>query len=238
MTHEARERYAAATNEDASLRRRLRFDGDTRFVFDRIGARLKRSTRIHRIPERLVVTAFDLVESARQRRPVPSLGNPIRAFTRATTRLPQHPRYPGFLFEQHHNAVVGLHLGVDLIHSHDGFYVLEMNLDAAMGPPRRVLYPEAIDPIVTGILQSARAHGQKRVVVFRQVWRDAYVEEFLRGGRAFGIEVVPASIWGDREPPGYPLVGFPPQREPDTLYVSFSSRHAPIDHFVHEWRVR
>jgi len=210
---------------DRSLRRRLRFEGDCRYLFDRLGLLLGGRTRIHRIPERLFVTGFDLLESVRTRALVPSLGNPRTAFHHAVARLPQHPRYLGYWHDPARNTLVGMHLGVDLIRSDGAYYVMELNLNAGMGRARTLLYQARTDPMVTGLVDFAASRGFRRMVALRDWWRASYRRDLTQAGLRVGLQ-------GDG--PGVRRAALPDPLESDTLYVISLSRHTAVDHFVHD----
>jgi hypothetical protein len=222
------------TDPDASLRRRLRFDGDCRFLFDRIGARLGGRTRLHRIPERMAMAGFDLLECLRTASVVPAPGNPRTAVGQARRRLPQHPRYLGYWHDPARRVLAGMELGVDVIRCDGTYYVIELNLSA--GRPRAwvLRHPGEVDPGLPRLVEFARSYGFGRLVAFRESWPDDYRDHFPVVGREAGVDAVAVDPVGRRGRPADRMVALPDPPEPDTMYVTFSSRHAAVDHFVHD----
>ncbi len=223
----------APSDPDASLRRRLRFEGDCRYAFDRIGAHLGSKASVHRVPERLFVTAFDLFESLRAGRIVPAPGNPRTAVGHAAGRLPQHPRYLGYWHDPERRSLVGMELGVDLIRSGGTYWVLELNLRTGLAS-RRQMYHAEVDPMVSGVVEFARSHGLRRLVVLRGEWPPGYPEDFRTAGIRAGVDAVAVDTRGTGGGAQHRMVALPDPLQTRTLYVVFSTRHTAIDHFVHD----
>ena len=76
---------------------------------------------------------------------VAMLGEPREAIAPAAEPVPQHPRYRGFWYDSERHAMVGLHLGLDLIGRGGRYHLIELNLNAALAPERREVYGQA-DP--------------------------------------------------------------------------------------------
>jgi hypothetical protein len=224
------------------LLRRLRFSGDSRLFFEGlptarlVAGRLSPfwAEALHRAPDRLAAAAFDLIECVRAGRWLPYIGQARQAIDAVTSPIPQHPRYRGYWHDPSRNALVGMVLGVDLIRSNRHYYVLEMNLDAGLRPDRRALYAERIDPLFSAILAFAKDHGFRRVVPYTRMWSAEQVTEFIAAGTAVGVEVTPACFSFTSSPGAESLVALPETLERDTFYTVFSSRHTPLDYYVHD----
>lgn len=224
------------------LFRRLKFSGDSRLFFEGLPTARLVSGRLspfwaealHRAPDRLATAAFDLMECVRAGRWLPYLGQARQAIDAISSSIPQHPRYRGYWYDPSRNALVGMVLGLDLIRSNGRYYLLEMNLDAALLPARRALYAERIDPLVAEIVAFAKEHGFRRVVPYTRRWSAEQVAEFIAAGTSAGVEVTPANFSFNSSPHAESIVALPETLERDTLYLVFSSRHTPLDYYVHD----
>ena len=178
--------------------------------------------------------AYDLLESIRLNSFVPSFGEARKAILETPSRIPQHPRYRGFWYDPERHSMVGMHLGVDLIRSGEKYYVLEMNLDAGIQPERREIFTSRFDPMILEIIQTAVIHEFKTVVLYRRHFRDAFIDEFKRAGRESGIEVKAfgSPHWGRKAMQR--LAALPEVLSERTMYIVFSSRHTPMDFYMHD----
>lgn len=109
-----------------------------------------------------------------------------------------------------------------------------MNLDAGLRRDRRALYHEGIDPLITEIIAVAKRHGFRRVVPYARIWTAKQVEEFIAAGGANGITVAPTCFSFTSSPGAESVVALPEILERDTFYPVFSSRHTPLDYYVHD----
>jgi hypothetical protein len=228
--------------DTASLLRRLKFGGDSRLFFDGLPtARLVAgrlppfwAEALHRLPDRLATTVFDLMECARAGRWLACIGQARQAIGATEAPLPQHPRYRGYWYDSSRNALVGMVLGLDIIQSDGRYYLLEMNLNAGLLPERRALYSERIDPLFTGIVGFAKNHGFRRVVPYKREWSPEQVAEFIAAGTSVGLVVTPACFSFTSSPSAESVAALPDVLAQDALYLVFSSRHSPLDYFIHD----
>lgn len=224
-----------------SLTRRLQFAGDSRYFAERLfSSEIFRGKLNHtalkyapRTVDLLMNVAYDTVESLRLRRPVPHLGDARAAALSVSGRLEQHPRFLGFWKDAGQRSSVGLHIGVDLIRNRDKYFVVELNLDAALRPTRRELYDERIDPIVVGILEEARDSSFQQVVLCHRDWNSQYAREISEAGATIGIDATAAGC-PYLDGSNTPLVALPNPLEEDTLYVFFQGRHTALDHYIND----
>ena len=220
-----------------SLRRRVLFAGHSRLFFDNLAARLPRlpgGKAYRRVPDKLATIGFDLLECLRTGRRTPYIGEVRQAAAFGPTRCPQHPRYPSYWYDPSRHALVGMHLGIDLIKRAGKFHVIENNLGAALRPERRALYDAPVDPLIAGLVGCARDQGFATLVVWRDWWDADQREEFALAGREAGIEVQPASP-PDLDPAtDFPMTAMPDPLPERTMYVLFSSSNTPVEFFVHD----
>lgn len=235
------------SNKDAaSIGRRLRFVGKSRSFFDAVAGRLMRLLKINlkhsyqHIPDRSLHYLFDLIESARTGGIVPGFGNVCSLVGELEGPLEQPPVHRGYWYDRSQHTMVGFVLGLDLIQHEGKHVVLEMNTSAGMKPARRALYDSEFDPLVENLVSVARELEFKRLVVWREFWQGLQREFLTKGDRA-GIVVIPASYpWMESDTQA-PMHRLPEVLEPETMYVWFGSRCAPINffvndkHTVHEW---
>ncbi len=231
---------------ELSLRRRLKFSDELKLALESLAstALLKHipGTAYPRPPltypfELAAKLVFDLVECARTGRIVPNIGKPHMSVLDLTPPVKQHPRYRGYWYDDAAHTLIGMHLGVDLIRNNGKFYVLENNLDAAIRETRRQIYPDALDPIVSGLASIAKAGGFKVLVPYASAWSEQYLREFSLAGREFGIEIRPASRRYRRRTGLHPTAALPSKQTPDTMYAVFPYRGGPLDYFVEEKRI-
>lgn len=223
--------------DSRSLHRRLRFAGNARLLADRlanaVGLPVVGAAPVQRVPEKLASLAFDLVESCRARALVPSPGEPREAIAPAELPVPQHPRYRGFWHDRGRHAMVGLHLGLDLIGEGGRYQLIEVNQNAAIPPERRALYG-AVDPDIERILDLARRRGFERVVPFRDAWTEAQVDEWERCGAEWGIPTTPWAFPQRARRPRHPAIALPDPLPEGTLVILYTTTHSPVDHWVHD----
>jgi hypothetical protein len=224
---------------DVSLVRRLRFAAAALCLSEKLAARLRlrrfgtpgRWIQPPLVLEKLLSIGFDLIECVRLRRRLPRIGTARRAVVDTRAVLPQPPRFPGYWSDPGIGSLVGLQLGVDLIR-HDGhYYLLELNLDAALRPARRLLYP-GLDPIVSGLCELAHSRGFERLWAYVRSWPPGYPEEFERAGRELGLEVVAASSPYYAPDTAHPWVEIPTPLPPKTLVAQFSDRRSALAYYV------
>ncbi|MBI3596805.1 MAG: hypothetical protein HY203_06600, partial [Nitrospirae bacterium] len=189
---------------------------------------------LHRVPDRLATTAFDLMECVRAGRWLACVGQARQAIDAIASPIPQHPRYRGYWYDPSRNALVGMVLGLDIIQSSGRYYLLEMNLDAGLLPERHALYAERIDPLVAEIVAVGKELGFRRVVPYARHWSAEQVAEFIAAGTAAGVVVTPACFSFISSPGAEPITALPEALERDTFYLVFSSRHSPLDYYVHD----
>lgn len=86
------------------------------------------------------------------------------------------------------------------------------------------------------LLAAAREGGFRRVVLHRYFWHAGYPDEVERAGREAGIEAIATSFPSARHRATRPMIGAPSPFPEETMFVFFSSRNTPVDHFVHDKR--
>ena len=224
-----------------SLQRRIDWNGAVRALLDetvaypalrRFGA--VRGKPLARIPERALCVGHDLVESIRSRRPMRELWpGPEADLATPVAGLREPARLRALWSEPARNTEVALHLGIDLLPTTDGMWVLEYNYDAARRRPRRALYGRD-DPIFVGAVRAAAESGRTRVVALARRWRDEEIEEFRRIGEKSGVHVVNASQPLHQPGAKNTLATLPDPLESNTLYVSFSGLRTPITQMIHD----
>ncbi|WP_437283010.1 hypothetical protein WME90_21275 [Sorangium sp. So ce375] len=213
-----------------SLERRLKLAGDVRYawernVWKRIGssgplarAAMKSGWAAVEAAKHMSRIAIDLVECVRTRSVVPELGDVELALHDLHEPVAQHPRFASHVEDRANNAMVAMHVGVDLIRDRGRYYVLENNIGPSINERRRALYDLPLDPIVSGMVQQATGMGFKRLVPIALRWKDFHLAEFRAAEARFGVRVDPAVCPLPRERVRR-IVGLPVPLEPDTLYV-------------------
>ena len=186
-----------------------------------------------RLAERLARITFDLVDSwLGGRAPAPP-GAIEQALVAEGGPYDQHPNYRSYWYDQDRHSMVGLHLGLDLARFENAYHIIELNIGAGMRPQRRGLYPEALDPVVSGAIGLAAELGFERFVPMAKNWSPTYVEEFDRAGKAAGLEVVPTRLayW-----PGSAaaLQALPNPLQPKTFYWIHSGVMTPLIFYLHD----
>ena len=178
--------------------------------------------------------AFDLADFLRAREKPSRLGRVHEAAFDAPVRLPQHPRYLGYWYDEAKHALIGMHLGLDINRSDGKYHVVECNTHPAMRPERRSLHADGLDPIVAKLIAIAQRFGFERVVFHRaRAWSKAYLDEFDRASRGSGVEFVGASLPFVHETKR-PIVPLPYPLQPRTIYVGNWSQGTPISLFMHD----
>jgi len=225
--------YSSETIE--SLHRRLRFTESARYRLDSLLSRigLRRHPLLRDVPLFGASIAFDLVEAFRSFGRFRHLGRARLDGLSGSMRLPQFPHYRGYWYDPQLHALVGMHLGLDLNYYEGKYYVIEVNLGAAVKPARRALYETRLDPFITATLEIAQAKNFERIVFFRKDWPSHYVEEFEIATRESGIEVLGGSPAIRGQNAKHPMVGLPDPLQKNTIYVVFPNLATPIAHFVH-----
>ena len=233
-THRSRARSYA---EGASIERRLRFAGWSqtwvRTAFHRAG--------LGRLAPRLGVTCssaisllYDLTEWPRCGFRLSHPGQVPIAALKAPFRLPQTPRHRGYWYDPQRHALVGMHLGLDLIPNQGKYYLIETNLGAALRTERRALYRSELDPLILELLAAAKQHDFKRIVLFRPRWPKYYLDEFALAQRESGIEVIGASLPTVQPDAPHPMMALPVDLQEQSIYVIFSGQHSPLSLFIHD----
>lgn len=218
-----------------SLQRRLKFVESARYRVDSFLSRLglRRHPLLRDLPLFGASIAFDLVESLRNLRAPRHLGRVRLDGFSDSMRLPQLPHYRGYWYDPERNALVGMHLGLDLNFFQGKYYVIETNLGAAIKPERRAMYDTPLDPFISSALEIARKHGFRRIVFYAKQWPAHYIEEFRLATKETGIECIGASS-AVRDPnPAHSMPGLPDPLQENTLYMMFPNLRTPIAHFVH-----
>jgi hypothetical protein len=108
----------------ASLRRRLSFAGSWRHRTDMLWTRLgiECPLGVGRAMDLGAQLAFDLIESLRARERPDRPGRVHKAAFDAPVRLPQHPRYLGYWYDEAKHVLIGMHLGLDINRSGGRYY--------------------------------------------------------------------------------------------------------------------
>lgn len=221
-----------------SLQWRLDVAGDARYLWERVGSwgplarvAMKGGWRAVEAATHLSRIALDLVESGRALGVVPELGNIEFALPQPHEPVAQQQRFPSYLEDQANNAVVAVHVGVDLIRNEGRYHVLENNYGSSINARRRALYGLPLDPIVSGVARQAAALGFKRLVPIAYRWEDSYLAEFRAAEARFGVRIEPRVC--PLPMPGLPrLVGLPSPLEPDTFYFLHSGLWTPVVRFL------
>jgi hypothetical protein len=178
--------------------------------------------------------AFDLAEFFRARGKISRPGRVHEAAFGTPVRLPQHPRYLGYWYDEVRHVLIGMHLGLDINYSDGKYYLVECNTHPALRPERRGLYPDSFDPIIDGLVSIAKRFDFERVVLHRaRAWSKIYLDEFERASRASGVEFVGASLPFVHRTKR-PIVPLPDPLQPKTIYVGNWSQGTPISLFMHD----
>jgi len=226
-----------SSSEVRSLHRRLRFASWSQVCISRIFYRIGLSAlalRLGRTPYSVANILYDLTEWVRNGFRLNNPGQVHIAALEAPIRLPQIPKHRGYWHDPQRNALVGMHLGLDLVRNQGKYYLIEANLGAALRPERRSLYCSELDPLISEFLALAKQNNFKRIVLYRSGWSEEYRKEFELAQRHSGIEVIGASspINDPRAP--HPMTGLPEQLQKNTIYVIFSGQNSPLSVFIHD----
>jgi hypothetical protein len=229
--------------EAASIERRLRFASWSRAslqrTFHRMGLR-RLAVRLGNTPYSAANLLYDLVEWPRNRFRLSHPGQVHIAALAAPTRVPQPPRHRGYWYDPQRHALVGLHLGLDLLRHQGRYHFIEANISAALRPERRALYRSGLDPFICELLALAERHDFKRIVMCRAGWSEYYLREFAVAQRKSGIEVIGASSPIVQSKAPHPMGAPPEQLQESTIYVIFSGQGTTLSLYVHDklWAAR
>ena len=179
----------------------------------------------------------DVLELFRSGNGVTNFGHAYLTALDGSSRLPQPPKYRSYWYDAGTHSLVGMHLGLDLIHSRGRYYFIECNLDAGLNPGRRKLYESGLDPIILKSVAVAKVHGFDRLVLVRHYWTRAQVDEFARATCETGVEVVGANLM-TVDTRGHarvnPMLAMRDPLEPRTMYIVYTIANAtPLLHFMH-----
>jgi hypothetical protein len=229
----------ANQRDTASLSRRLAFAGHSYYLFDNFFCRqpLAKVSRIGdqqtaRIPDHLARIGYDLLECLKTRKRVPDIGNVELSLLNARQPLPQHPRYLSYWHDPSLNTTVGMIVGIDLIRHEGKYYVIELNHGPSIYPRRRELYDLPFDPIVSTLMESARAQGMTSVVPIAFRWHPIYVEELARAAAEYGIAVTPYDCPLRHSTSPRRIFGLPRPLAEKTLYVIHSGLFTPAFRYL------
>ena len=114
-----------------------------------------------RIMDASAQLVFDLVEFLRAREKISRPGRVHEAAFGAPVRLPQHPRYLGYWYDEARHVLIGMHLGLDINHSDGKYHIVECNTHPALKPERRGIYPDSFDPIIGGLVSVPSASASR-----------------------------------------------------------------------------
>ena len=223
----------------ASLSRRLAFAGHSWFFFDSLFSRGPLSpfarvgySQMARIPDHLARIAFDLVECMRTASWVPDVGNVELALLDVAHRVAQHPRYLSYWHDPQSHSMVGMIVGVDMIRHGGKYYVVEFNHGPSIYPRRRELYALPFDPLVSGVVSTARDLGFDAVVPIAFQWNSLYVEEFARAGREYGISADAHNCPLHHPGGARRLIALPRPLPRKTMYVIHSGLMSPLCRYI------
>jgi len=223
--------------EAASIERRLRFASWSRASlqqsFHRMGLH-KIARRLGNTPYSAADLLYDLVEWPRSRFRLSHPGQVSIAALSAPIRLSQVPRHRGYWYDPQKHALIGMHLGLDLVQNQGKYYLIEANLGAALRPERRSLYCSKLDPFICELLDLATRHDFKKIVLHRARWTEEYLKEFELAQVESGIEIIGTSgpITAPRAP--HHMIALPEELQENTIYVFFSGQSTPLSLFFHD----
>ena len=223
--------------EAASIERRLQFASWSRaslqHTFHRIGLR-RLALGLRSTPYSAANLLYDLVEWPRNRLRLSHPGQVNIAALRTPIRLPQVPRHRGYWYDPQKHALIGMHLGLDLVRNQGKYYLIEANLGAALRPERRSLYGSKLDPFIGELLDLATRHDFKKIILHRARWTEEYLKEFELAQVESGIEVIGTSgpITAPRAP--HHMIALPEELQQNTIYVFFSGQSTPLSLFFHD----
>lgn len=214
--------HTEAPADQRRLLRRMAFADNARHAIDRALAAISRRRRMDDFQWSYYVSVvlYDLIEGLLAGGRFDRIGRASLAALSAPIRLKQDPRYRAYWYDPDRHAMVGALLGLDLHHHQGKFYVLESNLTAGLMPERRSLYPEALDPFITRIVDLGKRQGFRKVVFYRRSWRAEHLREFEVAASRYGVAVEAATAMRETgDPEVNPVNGLPVELEQDTLYV-------------------
>jgi hypothetical protein len=225
----------------AAIARRLQFAGHACKFFDDLFSlwplsqmALVGGNPLPRLGERLARIAYDAVDTLLGARVPAPLGAIEQALVAEGGPYAQHPHYRSYWYDKHRHSMVGLHLGLDIARYQNAYFVIELNIGAGMRAQRRALYPEALDPIISGAVGLAAELGFERFVPMAMNWPTSDLEEFSRAGQAAGIEVAPVRLpyWPGQ--PAHSLRSLPDPLEAKTFYWIHSGVMTPLIFYLHD----
>jgi hypothetical protein len=126
-------------SEAASIQRRLRFAGCSQIYLKTALHRMGLGgfgSRLGRIPHNVTNVLYDLAEGAWNGFQWKNPGQVHIAALEAPIRLAQTPRHQGYWYDAQRHALVGMHLGLDLVRNRGRYHLIEANLSAALRPER------------------------------------------------------------------------------------------------------
>ncbi|MBW4709178.1 hypothetical protein KX928_15405 [Roseobacter sp. YSTF-M11] len=152
-------------------------------------------------------------------------------------RFREKPVYRNYWHDPERNALIGLHLGIDLNRFDGRYYLIENNIGPAMREMRRAIYPEPIDPVLSGLAEVADEHGFRTITLYARRWSEAQLEEVRLASVELGVQIEPVQSYGTLPPiPGVRLVSRMPDPLPrDSLHVIYRPVFmTPMMHWVHD----
>ena len=227
----------SAFAETASIERRLRFSAWNYThirAFLRCAGLGKLALRLGHTPHGAANLIYDLIESPRSGFRLSNFGQVNLAALDTQFRLPQLPRYQGYWYDRPRHALVGMHLGLDILRNQGRYYLIESNVSAALGPKRRSFYGAKLDPFIRDLLHLAEQNNFRKLVLYRAMWPDEYFKEFALAQRESGIEVVGTSSPMFQPTTPHPMLTLPEELESGTIYVLFSPLNTPLSLFLHD----
>ena len=221
-----------------STRRRLEFAGAWRALLDipltRLG--LTRGGWAKRVYGAGNVL-YDLLEGAFTVQWPRHPGRAHLAALQSNMRLSEKPRFRTYWHDETRNALIGLHLGIDLNSFEGKYYLIENNIGPAMREVRRAIYPEAIDPVLSGLAAFAREHGFRTITLYGRRWSSEQIEEVRSASEEFGIPMEPVQSFGTlpRIPSIRTAARMPDPLPEDSLHVIYYPVYmTPLMHWIHD----
>ena len=226
---------------EQSLQRRINFTGNAKYFWSSLfGTKLlksvlhpKTSFKLSGIFLRLSAILCDLIESLRLGAWVKGFGDYRSALLDHNYQFIQHKNYPSYKYIKSTNTLIGLHIGVDLIGCKDNYYLMELNLDAAIRKYMRNLYPQEIDPIITHYVDFAKENGFEQIRLINSRWEPYFIDEVKKAKELFGIDIQLIFHLGFKPNGKDHIPGLQSKLQQNTLYAIFNSRHTPIEFLLH-----
>jgi hypothetical protein len=224
----------------ASLVRRLRIAGNTYRAVSGIASKPVVRNVCHygrfsleSIPNQIAKSGFDIIESVRLRRIVPCFGHPENAAYTCAGPLAQHPRYRTYWYDRSKHAMVGMHVGLDVIRNDNRYHIVENNIRANVSQQRRNLYGD-IDPLHENLVAFARSNGFSRLAIVGGMMAPHNIDGLKQAGHRHGISV--RLMHAATAAPGMlcDVTAMPEEMESDTLYFFHAGRKTAMVHYVHD----